>query len=130
MNESLITAALQMQLPHLLAIYAFGSRAQGTAVPESDLDLAVLTEGYADPVLLWELSQQLADDLSCDVDLLDLRAASTVMQHQIITTGKTLWARDAQAAIFESFILSEKTALDEARAALIADIRREGTVYG
>ena len=75
-------------------------------------------------------SQQLANVLGCDVDLLDLRAVSTVMQYQIITTGKVLWAKDAQAAIFESFILSEKTALDEARAGIIIDIQRKGTVYG
>ncbi len=130
MNETLIVATVQAQWPHLLAVYAFGSRVQGTAGPASDLDLAVLVAGRADPMLLWELSQQLANVLGCDVDLLDLRAVSTVMQYQIITTGKVLWAKDAQAAIFESFILSEKTALDEARALIIIDIQRKGTVYG
>ena len=35
-----------------------------------------------------------------------------------------------QAAMFESAILSEKTALDTARAGLLADIRERGTVYG
>ncbi|CDH44644.1 type VII toxin-antitoxin system MntA family adenylyltransferase antitoxin [Candidatus Contendibacter odensensis] len=130
MNETLIVATVQAQWPHLLAVYAFGSRVQGTAGPASDLDLAVLVAGRADPMLLWELSQQLANVLGCDVDLLDLRAVSTVMQYQIITTGKVLWAKDAQAAIFESFILSEKTALDEARAGIIIDIQRKGTVYG
>ena len=103
---------------------------QGTAGPESDLDLAVLVEGYADPLLLWQLSGDLADVAGCDVDLLDLRAASTVMQYQIITTGQRWWARDAQAALFESAILSEKTALDMARAGLLADIQERGSVYG
>lgn len=130
MNETLIVATVQAQLPHLLAVYAFGSRVQGTAGSASDLDLAVLVAGRADPILLWELSQQLVDMLGCEVDLVDLRAASTVMQYQIITTGKALWVKDAYAAIFESFILSEKTALDEARAGIIIDIQREGTVYG
>ena len=103
---------------------------QGTAGPDSDLDLAVLVEGYADPLLLWQLSSELADIAGCTVDLLDLRAASTVMQYQIITTGQRWWARDAQAALFESAILSEKTALDTARAALLADIQERGSVYG
>ena len=35
-----------------MAVYAFGSRIQGTAQAESDLDLAILVEGYVDPVLL------------------------------------------------------------------------------
>ena len=125
-----IVPALQSPLPELLAIYGFGSRVQGTAGPESDLDLAVLVEGYADPLLLWNLSGDLADVAGCDVDLLDLRAASTVMQYQIITTGQRWWARDAQAALFESAILSEKTALDTARAGLLADIQERGSVYG
>ena len=125
-----IVSALQSPLPGLLAIYGFGSRVQGTAGPESDLDLAVLVEGYADPLLLWNLSGDLADVAGCDVDLLDLRAASTVMQYQIITTGQRWWARDAQAALFESAILSEKTALDTARAGLLADIQERGSVYG
>lgn len=125
-----VIATLQAELPALLAVYLFGSRAQGTAGPASDVDLAVLVSGKLEPLLLWELAQTLAGQAGCDVDLLDLRAASTVMQYQIITTGTRLWAKDAQAALFESAILSEKTALDTARAGLMSDIQREGTVYG
>ncbi|MBN9338732.1 MAG: DNA polymerase subunit beta [Comamonadaceae bacterium SCN 68-20] len=125
-----IARLLQAQVPGLLAIYAFGSRVQGTAGPDSDLDLAVLVAGYADPVRLWQLAGDLAGVAGCPVDLLDLRAASTVMQYQVITTGQRWWARDAQAALFESAILSEKTALDTARAGLLADIRERGSVYG
>jgi hypothetical protein len=76
------------------------------------------------------LAGDLADMAGCPVDLLDLRAASTVMQYQIVTTGQRWWARDIQAALFEVAILSEKTALDTARAGLLDDIRRTGTIYG
>ena len=79
---------------------------------------------------MWALSGDLADLAGCPVDLLDLRAASTVMQHQIITTGQRWWAKDAQAALYEAAILSEKTALDTARAGLLGDIEKRGTVYG
>lgn len=121
---------LQAQLPGLLAVYAFGSQVQGTATPQSDLDLAVLVAGYADVLQLWSLSGELADVAGCPVDLLDLRAASTVMQYQVITQGARWWARDGHAAIFESAILSEKTELDAARAGLLADIQLRGSVYG
>ena len=121
---------LQFWLPHLLAVYGFGSRVQGTARQDSDLDMAVLVAGHADPVLLWEWAGELADVAGCPVDLLDLRAASTVMQYQIITTGVRWWALDAQAALFESAILSQKTALDTARAGLLGDIQKRGSVYG
>jgi predicted nucleotidyltransferase len=120
---------LQKAFPNLLAIYAFGSRVQGTANAQSDLDLAVLVAGYADPLQLFDMANQLADQLGYEVDLLDLRAASTVMQYQVITTGQCLWAKDLQAGLFEAFVLSEKTSLDEARAQLIQEIREDGAVY-
>ena len=130
MNRKALLDTLCSCVPDLLAVYAFGSRIQGTAGPESDLDLAVLVAGYADPLALWALSGDLADVAGCPVDLLDLRAASTVMQHQVITTGQRWWARDSQAALYEAAILSEKTALDAARAGLLDDIQKRGSIYG
>lgn len=129
-RQASVVAILQQRLPKLMAIYAFGSRVQGTARPDSDLDLAVLVAGYADPLELFDLAGDLADVAGCPVDLLDLRAASTVMQHQILTTGRRWWARDAQAALFEAAMLNEKIALDAARAGLMDDIHRRGAVYG
>lgn len=129
-NQAAIIQTLQASLPNLLAIYAFGSRIQGTAQIDSDLDLAVLVAGYAEPPVLWTLAGDLADVAGCPVDLLDLRAASTVMQYQVITTGQPWWALDVQAALFEAAILSEKTELDTARAGLLSDIQKRGKVYG
>jgi len=130
MNKEIILKRVQDRLPGLLALYAFGSRIQGHAGANSDLDLAVLVAGYADSLLLLDLAGELADVACCAVDLLDLRAASTVMQYQIITTGVRWWQKDSQAAFFEAAILSEKTALDEARQTLIDDIQHRGSVYG
>lgn len=130
MNHDPIVQILQTRVPNLLGIYAFGSRITGTSGPDSDLDLAVLVAGYVEPLTLFDLAGDLADVAGCPVDLLDLRAASTVMAYQIITTGQRWWARDAQAALFEAAVLSEKTALDTARAGLLADIQQRGSVYG
>lgn len=130
LHKAALLTAIQAQVDGLLALYAFGSRIQGTAVLGSDLDLAVLVSGYADPLLLFDLAGQLADIAGCPVDLLDLRAASTIMQYQIITTGERWWQKDVQAALFEAAVLSDKTALDSARAALLADIHQRGTIYG
>ncbi len=130
MNRQAIVEVLQARVAGLLGIYAFGSRTRGTAGPDSDLDLAVLVAGYADPVALWQLAGDLADVAGCPVDLLDLRAASTVMQYQVITTGQRWWAADATAPLFEAAMLSEKTELDSARAKLMAIIGLEGKVHG
>ena len=128
--ESLICTELQNAFPNALGIYAFGSRIQGTANAQSDLDLAILVAGYADPLQLFEMANQLADQLGYEVDLLDLRAASTVMQHQVITTGRRLWAKDIQADLFDVFVLNEKLALDELRSEQLNEIRETGSIYG
>ena len=127
--NSIITT-LQTALPNLLAVYLFGSQASGHATSESDADIAILLNGSIEAAALWEHAQQLATQLNCDVDLIDLRQASTVLQYQIITTGQRLWQADSQAAIFESFILSEKTSLDTARKGILTDIQQRGSVYG
>lgn len=130
MNREALVQTLAARIPDLLAVYAFGSRITGAARVDSDLDLAVLVAGYADAVVLFDLAGELADVAGCAVDLLDLRAASTVMQYQIITTGQRWWRKDIQADLFEAAVLSEKTELDAARAGVLADIQQRGTVYG
>ena len=129
MDTGPIIDQLRTDFPGLLAIYGFGSRFSGQASPQSDLDLAILVEGKATAEALWAESNRLADRLGMDVDLVDLRSASTVMQYQIVTTGQRLWERDAQADIYESYILSEKTDLDALRSGQIEDIQHSGRIY-
>jgi len=124
-----VVSAIRAALPQALAVYAFGSQLAGTTHAGSDLDLAVLVAGYADTVALWELAGRLEDLVGCAVDVLDLRAASTVMQYQVLRGGLRLWGKPHEAGLFECFILSEKTALDEARSGLLADIQKEGHIY-
>ncbi len=125
-----ILAQLQNAFPNLLAVYLFGSFAKRENDAQSDVDLAVLLAGRGEPITLWQIGQDIAAMINRDVDLIDLRLASTVMQYQIITQGQRLWACDSQAAIFESFILTEKTNLDTARAGILKDIEQRGRVYG
>ena len=130
MIQETVIELIQAHIQNVLAIYAFGSRVTGHADSESDLDLAVLVAGYANPLELFDLSAKLSEITACSVDLLDLRAASTVMQYQIITSGVCWWRLDSQSSLYESFILSEKMTLDVSRAALMTDIRQRGSVYG
>ena len=129
-DREIIGAVLEL-IPSALAIYLFGSRAQGGERPESDLDLGVLMPGTADVVELWDKAQDLAIRFDTDVDLVDLRAASTVMQYQVVTTGRRLFAAPGlDADRFEMFVLKEMTYLNEARAGVMADIVRGGRVHG
>src|SRR5690606_29877714 len=106
--ETRVYTELQNAFPRALSIYAFGSRTQGTTNADSDLDLAILVAGYADSLQLLNAANQLANKLGYEVDLLDLRAASTVMQYQVITTGHRLWTKDMQAELLNFLSLKKK----------------------
>ena len=67
-------------VPGFIALYRSGSRAKVTARPDSDIDLAVLTRDPIPNLRRFELAQALAIRLHHDVDLVDLRSASTVMR--------------------------------------------------
>lgn len=129
MHRQAVIDLLRARLPGGLGVYAFGSRVKGVADERSDLDLAVLVQGYADSLELWGLAGELEDLAGCPVDLLDLRRASTVMQQQVIVHGERWWAIDERAGLFECAMLSEKLALDAARAPLLRIIEQEGRVY-
>ena len=130
MDYPKIVERLQVSFPGLMGVYVFGSQASGLANGDSDLDLAVLVEGGIAPLMLWEVAGDIADLVGIPVDLVDLRQASTILQYQILTTGRRLWAKDFNTGVFEAFVLSEKTWLDQARAGLLEDIYREGRVHG
>ena len=125
-----IVRTILAEFPECMAIHVFGSRVSGHADQGSDLDLAILLPGYANPARLWNLSEKLVSMVGCEVDLIDMRAASTVMQHRVLMTGRRLMAKQPEADLFECFVLSEKTALNEARAGLLQDIGIRGRIYG
>jgi uncharacterized protein len=130
MDVERLSRHLQDALSDLQAIYLFGSYVSGDFQAHSDLDVAVLSATKCDPVSLWQLSGELADIVGVPVDLVDLRSASTVMQYQVLTTGERIWAQSSSAELFETFVLSEKTALDTARAGLLQDIQKDGVIHG
>ncbi len=130
MDYGAVLKSLQAALPNLQSLYAFGSRVRGDATASSDLDLAVLVEGYVEPTTVFELAGTLADLVGCPVDLLDFRRASTIMQHQILTTGVCWWRKDFRVALYEAAIMSDKTELDAARRDLLSDIAKRGSIYG
>ncbi|WP_310625288.1 type VII toxin-antitoxin system MntA family adenylyltransferase antitoxin [Limnohabitans sp.] len=133
MDTTPILLCLSQRLPSLMAVYAFGSQVKDAgrhANANSDLDLAVLVEGYADPLQLFDLAGELADIAHCHVDLLDIRAASTVMQNQILTQGKRWYAKDVRVGLFEAAMLNEKIYLDQARQRLVQEVMERGSVYG
>ncbi|MBA2353777.1 MAG: nucleotidyltransferase domain-containing protein [Acidobacteria bacterium] len=130
-RDALAVGLLRAGIPGLVAAYRFGSSAAGTGRPGSDVDLAILTDHRLEPVARFKLQEQLASALHTDVDLVDLRAASTVMASQVVTTGILLYERDAPARhVFENFVYGRYARLNEERRGILERIAQEGTVYG
>jgi len=129
-DDTEIVTALRAALPEVQAIILFGSYASGDATPASDLDLAVLLPGRGDPVRLWQIGQTLAVRFDIDVDLVDLIAATTLLQYQIVTTGRRLFTDGPQLDLYECYIHSAMMDLRIRRAPILADIQARGSVYG
>ncbi|MCK6493764.1 MAG: nucleotidyltransferase domain-containing protein [Nitrospira sp.] len=116
MNSATIVRFLREHIPDLVAIYQFGSQVRGDATPDSDIDLAILAKRTLPSERLFELGQELAARLGRDVDLLDLKRASTVMRAQVLATGRILDSREGSArAEFEMYAYSDYARLNEER---------------
>lgn len=130
MNDHELIEHIRQSVPDLIAIYRFGSQAKGTARPDSDIDLAVLARHPIPGIRRFELAQDLATQLHRDVDLVDLRTASTVMRMQVLSTGTCLDAPNEPARReFEMYAYSDYARLNEERKGILDDIRARGSVY-
>ncbi len=79
----------------------------------------------------FEIAQELAAQLHRDVDLVDLRTASTVMRMQVLSTGTCLDAPDEPARReFEMYAYADYARLNEERRELVKGITERGLVYG
>ena len=131
MDDRALIEHLRKSVPGLIALYRFGSQAKGTVRPDSDIDLAVLAHNPIPPMHRFELAQELAIQLHRDVDLVDLRTASTVMRMQVISTGECLDApNEPTRREFEMYVFSDYARLNEERREILKRISASGLVYG
>lgn len=76
------------------SLWLFGSEAQGTARPDSDVDLAALFKGHPTPLEVFETQVELAEILGRDVDLIDLDRVSPILGRQVLRQGRLLIDRN------------------------------------
>ncbi len=131
MNDNVLVELARQAIPDLIALYRFGSQAKGRTRPESDVDLAVLAIRPISALRRFELAQELASQLHRDVDLVDLRTASTVMRMQVVSTGECLAAsNEAVRREFEMYTYSDYARLNEERREILKRVSASGLVYG
>jgi predicted nucleotidyltransferase len=99
--EQLMTWA-QAQ-PEILALYLYGSYAEGRANALSDVDVAILAGGELTKEQLWQLEKRAAAQWPEFVDLRVLNLAPLTFRYQVTARGQRLWASDVgQVADWES----------------------------
>jgi predicted nucleotidyltransferase len=130
-NGRIVAEVLSAVGDRVIAIYRFGSTAQGAATADSDIDVALLARTPLPANMRFGLQEQLAGALRTDVDLVDLASASPVMAVQVIGHGELIYEVDSAArGEFEDRVLGAYARLNEERRGILERVAREGTVYG
>lgn len=96
-----LTKKLPQQLrrhPAVHSAYVFGSVALGFEQKLSDVDIAVRIDDRLTPNAIFDLRLQLSNEiedlLGCSVDVVVLNTASLKMIHQVMKTGRMIYATD------------------------------------
>ncbi|MFZ5995456.1 MAG: type VII toxin-antitoxin system MntA family adenylyltransferase antitoxin [Thermodesulfobacteriota bacterium] len=118
-RDVIIKASLKYY-PDLQAIYIFGTYGTDEEWPDSDVDIALLLPWEkakeAGSLMMSDLCFELESLLHKDVDLINLREVSTVLQKEVIAAGRRIYCADEYAADeFEMLILSYYQKLSEER---------------
>lgn len=128
MLEKIIAFLMERVSPVLIVL--FGSAVEGNFRADSDIDIAFFTDCEVQGDEVFFLAQELADLLSRDVDLIDLKPASTVFKAQIIGKGEIIYAKnDLLRDEYRIRVLKEYALLNEERAVILDRIKREGKIY-
>ena len=95
MNEALIVELSLREFPEVRAIYLFGSQASNTALPDSDVDLALLfapaKARAIGPLATSKAKRLLEEGPGKAVDLINLRGVNTVFRIEIIDGSRLLF---------------------------------------
>lgn len=129
MSDDLITRLVLEHMPDTWAIYRFGSSGSPEEHTGSDVDVALLfAPGKRD---LFELAGILTDALHKTVDLVDLRRANTILQKEVVMSGRRILAqRELDADLFEVRVMGDYQKLIQERREIVEDGLRTGRFYG
>lgn len=129
-SETLIQIVLE-HYPDTQAIYMFGTHGTEDEWEDSDVDLALLLPSVeaqqAGNLYVTNLYTELEKRLRKDVDLINLRLASTVFQKEIVAADRRIYCADEYAADeFEMLTFSYYQKLNEERAGILDAAKRSG----
>lgn len=113
--------AVLTALPDIWALYVYGSFARGDEWPDSDMDIGVLLPpGEQIPNLLSAMAE-VSGTIKRDVDLVDLRRAGADLVHEVLKSGRSLYARDPDEVIgWEAEQMTDYAAFNPRRADVLS----------
>ena len=125
--EALISQQLRELVPEISLAYMFGSQVNGTATPESDVDLAFLSCLPIPGIQRFDIAQELTERFNLNVDLVDLREAGALLKTEIIMKGHQLVGTKLDADYFALQVLRDyqdyKYHVADIEAQILQDIR-------
>ncbi|HYK91540.1 MAG TPA: nucleotidyltransferase domain-containing protein [Acidobacteriota bacterium] len=114
---------IRREIPEVLAIYAYGSRARGEPQTGSDLDIALLLprDAHVSPLVLAQLQGDLEALSGYPVEISVLSLDLQVVHcKEVVTRGKAIFVADTRAVDdFEMRTLSSYARLCEDRAPVL-----------
>jgi predicted nucleotidyltransferase len=133
-RETLIAKTVLQYYPDAQAIYLFGSYGTEDEWAESDVDVAVLLppdeSKKRGSMAMSDLALVLQSLLKKDVDLINLRRVSTVLQKEVAAADRRIYTGDPYAADeFEMLALSNYQKLNEERSGIIASALADGRFH-
>jgi predicted nucleotidyltransferase len=117
--------------PEAVGVWVYGSMADGTARPDSDLDIAILGR---EPIRLgWDELERIGElslRLGREVDLVDLRSVPALLRFEVVTRGIRVAAREPLTCDrFETQVISAYQQYYAEQRPRLADIRERGRVF-
>lgn len=112
-------------------IFVFGSSVSGNFSVDSDIDLAYYSKDKIGLYDMFIIKEELADLLCREIDLINLRNASTVFKTQIVGTGIVFYCADRNRLDeFRIRTFKEYALLNEERQNILNKVKEEGAIYG
>ena len=129
-----IIQAILNHHPDVQAIYLFGSYGTEDERPESDVDIALLLSPGDSKRIMSPLASKLHFELERlldkDVDLINLRQVSTVLQKEVVAANRCIYQGDKYAEEeFEMLTLSQYQKLNMEREGIIESALADGRFH-
>lgn len=106
-------------------IYQFGSSVSGKLHSASDVDFAFYSQKAYENYIVFLLAQDLSCKLGKEVDLIQLKMASTIFQKEVLSNCFVLFEKEkSNREEYEMILLKKYTRLNEERKEILENYER------